>query len=53
MIKKLRVQLRKCEDRAKDQDEYIDGLLLKVMTADPNLLISQSSCAKQANRAGI
>ena len=51
MIKKLRLRVRKAEDHAKDLEEYIDSLLVRVMTTDPNLLITQASCASQANRA--
>ncbi|XP_067945039.1 neurofilament heavy polypeptide-like isoform X2 [Watersipora subatra] len=52
MIKKLRAQVRKGEDHAKDLEEYIDGLVVRVMTTDPNLLVTQGSCSKQAHQAG-
>lgn len=64
MVQKLRVQVRKKEDLAKDLEEYIDSLLLRVMSNDPNLLLAQqasneaasllaqqTSCARQAGRA--
>lgn len=51
MIQRLRLQVRKKEEHSKDLEEYIDSLLLRVMSNDPNLLSAQSSCSQQANQA--
>jgi len=40
MIQRLRTQNRKKDEKCKDLEEYIDTLLLRVMSADPNLLIA-------------
>lgn len=49
MIQKLKQQSNKKDEKIKDLEEYIDTLLLRVMAADPNLLVSQS-CSKQAGQ---
>lgn len=44
--------MRKKEEHTKDLEEYIDSLLLRVMSADPNLLVaSNASCGQQAAQA--
>ena len=48
MIQKLRQQVRKKEEHTKDLEEYIDSLLVRVMSADPNLLVTSASCGQQA-----
>ena len=48
----MRQQSKKKDDRIKDMEEYIDSLLLRVMSADPNLLVSDTTCSKQAGKVG-